>query len=158
MELVHSSHIAVGTQSILDGFTSDARFDATFANYFEQHTAKSLKKTQASIDNHKLSELNDADPHTLVSYFRNRIPCHCLDAKYEQVKYTTKMGECSNLGKEKCHLRYNKVERSAMMSCGRCRMTHYCSTQCHKAHWKEHRKYCDEYVKEKAEFDQKRQA
>lgn len=155
MELVCSSHLAVGTQAILDGFTSDARFDATFANYFEQHTAVHLKEKQASMDNPKLAELNDADPHTLVSYFRNRIPCSCLDAKYKQVKSNPKMGECCY---EKCSLRYNKVERSSMMSCGRCRIAHYCSTQCQKAHWKEHRLDCEEYVKEKAEFDLRRQA
>jgi hypothetical protein len=155
MELAYSSILAVGAQAILNGFTSDARLDATFANYFEQHMAVKLKKTQASMDNPKLAELNDADPHTLISYFRHRIPCSCLDAKYKQVKCTPKMGECCN---HKCSLRYNKVERSAMMSCGRCRIAHYCSTQCQKAHWKDHKEECEEYVKEKAEFDLRRHA
>jgi len=97
---------------------------------------------------------NPADLHTLVKFFRKRIPCSCscLDAKYEEVKATTKMGWCFNL---QCNLL--RVERSKTMYCDRCRFVTYCSRECQKAHWSKHQATCDKAAALKAKFDAKQQ-
>lgn len=63
-------------------------------------TMKEMKLKEAEegelfILNSRLYELNNADEHTLVEYFATRIPCSCLDEKYEQVKSITKTGICA---------------------------------------------------------------
>jgi hypothetical protein len=37
----------------------------------------------------KIVQANRADEHTLVKFFRKRIPCSCLDEKYQEVKQIT---------------------------------------------------------------------
>mmetsp|Transcript_16030 Transcript_16030/g.24815 ORF Transcript_16030/g.24815 Transcript_16030/m.24815 type:complete len:100 (+) Transcript_16030:516-815(+) len=63
----------------------------------EQCTAVELKQTQALVNWGKICEANiPLDIHTLVKFFRRRIPCRCLDKKYEQVKGFKKLGHCYN--------------------------------------------------------------
>ena len=88
----------------------------------------------------KILELQSADDHTLVSYYRKRIPCSCLDKKYKEVKSVKKMGLCRN---PNCSLPDNgRVERRKMFSCTRCGVVNYCSVKCQRADWNRHRKGC----------------
>ena len=152
LDTVISKLLASGTQRILDGDGDNeiAQLFASLACYFEDFMAMSLHKTQAALNLAKLAEWVGADDHTLVSYYRKRIPCSCLDEKYKEVKSVKKMGWCFNLN---CSHPDGRVERSKMFSCTRCGMANYCSVECQKAAWKEHRVQCDEAVKLKAEFD-----
>ena len=136
-----------GTQCILKGDNRHAKVLASIVRYFEEFMAIGVHMTRAVPSLSKVHELLDADNHTLVSYYRNRIPCTCLDEKYKEVKSVKKMGRCYN---RNCSHPDRKVERSKMFSCSRCGLVNYCSVECQKAHWKEHKEVCSRAVKKAA--------
>jgi hypothetical protein len=153
METILSFLLCNGTQHLLDRNNGYYRDYAIFARYFEQYIAVELRKTQALINWLKIEELTiRGDEHTLVKFFRRRIPCSCLDEKYQEVKLITKMGLCYN---PQCSHPDWEVERSKTMYCSRCRCVTYCSRQCQKADWLSHKSICDKDVAIKAEFDAK---
>eukprot|EP00984_Skeletonema_dohrnii_P029172 scaffold19566_cov132-Skeletonema_dohrnii-CCMP3373.AAC.1 len=137
MEIVISFFLSMGTDSILEGNYHAAREFAIYARYFEQHIAVELHQSQAIMHWQKIKEVSiRGDIHTLVKFHRKRIPCACLNSKYEEVKATTKMGICYN---PQCNNKDGLVERSKTMYCSRCRCVAYCSRECQKAHWPMHR-------------------
>ena len=150
LDIVVSMLLASGTQRILDEHNDIAQRYAMLACYFEDYMAVFLHKTRAVPNLTKAYEWHGADDHTLVSYYRKRISCSCLDEKYKEVKSVKKMGRCYN---QNCSHPDGRVERSKMLSCTRCGDANYCSAECQKAHWKEHREECNEAVKLKAAFD-----
>ena len=87
----------------------------------------------------KLFELRNGDEHTLVSFFRKRIPCKCLDNKYKEVKSIAKIGLCYS---KNCSLPGNRAIRSEMLYCTQCRRANYCSKECQVTHWPFHKKFC----------------
>ena len=150
LETVISIFLASGTQRILRGDKREAQLYATLAFYFEDFMAVNVRKTKAVGSWAKLLELESADDHTIVSYYRKRIPCACLDEKYKEVKSVKKMGWCYN---PSCSLPGKAAERSKMFCCTRCGDTNYCSVECQRADWKRHKKFCDSNVEAKAVFD-----
>ena len=142
--------LARGAQLILDRDDETAQLYASLACYFEDFKAVGVHMTRAVPNFPKIFELLSADDHTLVSYYRKRIPCVCLDEKYKEVKSVKKTGLCYN---PNCSHPGRKVERSRMFSCTRCDVANYCSVECQKAEWKRHRHFCDGAVKAKAAFD-----
>eukprot|EP00985_Skeletonema_marinoi_P001668 scaffold673_cov83-Skeletonema_marinoi.AAC.1 len=139
MQLVVDFFVCNGTKKILfDGHSDRDCYDAIFASFLEQVIAVNIQKTQASHDWGKIAEVK-CDEHTLVSFFRKRIPCKCLDESYKEVKSITKMGLCHNLS---CSLPDRTAERSKMLSCTRCRRANYCSRECQKAAWPLHKQNC----------------
>lgn len=152
LEIVVSILLASGTQLILDGDNHSARLNAIQACHFEEWIAVKVRKTKPIFSWSKMYELHASDIHTLVSYYRKRIPCACLDEKYKEVKSVKKMGFCCN---PNCDQPYQMVERSKMFYCTRCCGVNYCSVECQKADWKGHRGDCNEIVEMKAAFDSK---
>ena len=140
MKIAMSVCFCVGTQSMLDGDYLNARECAVFARYFEQYIAVELKQTQALKNLPKVEDTFFGDNHTLVKFYRHRIPCSCLDKKYEEVKHITKMGRCYN---PQCSIPGRSLERSKTKYCSRCRCITYCSRECQIAHWTEHKPNCD---------------
>jgi hypothetical protein len=138
-----------GTAALIKGEDDVARDAATFVRFFEQYIAVELKQSQAIIDWPKICDVYQADLHTLVSYFRHRIPCSCLDEKYEEVKHITKLGVCYN---SQCSIPDKRVERSKTKYCSRCRSATYCSRECQVAAWSRHKPYCDKFAEIIAEF------
>ena len=136
-----------GTQHILNGDNNFARFNAKLAYYFEEWTAVYIGKTNAVVNWTKVMELCVADDHTLVQYYRKRIPCSCLDKKYKAVKSVKKMGVCCN---PNCSVQ--KVERRKMFCCTGCGEINYCSIECQKADWKSHKEFCGSIAEDKAAF------
>jgi hypothetical protein len=134
MEDVVSYLLASGAQNILDGNDGAFRFEAALACFFEQYVQVELKRTHHQIDGLRIAELHWSDMNTMVNYFRKRIPCQCLDKKYEEVKSVAKMGLCCNPG---CSLPDRQVERKKSFCCTGCG-----DTYCQKAHWPEHKKEC----------------
>ena len=138
MKMAISFFLGMGTQVLLGGNYVAARQIATFARYFEQYIAVVLAQTQALVNWPKIVESYFSDEHTLVKFFRHRIPCRsCLDEKYEEVKHVTKLGCCWN---PQCS---REVERSNTKYCSRCRSVVYCSRECQVAHWTTHKPECD---------------
>ena len=144
MKLIISFLITSGTSKVLEGQTNFARKYASLANYFEQYLEVELLNKRLYPNWPKMKELYYADEHTLVSFLRNRIPCSCLDEKYEEVKSISKTGLCCNPG---CHLPDGITKRSAMKCCSRCHLANYCSKECQKAAWSDHKAECDAYVR-----------
>ena len=150
MQRVASHFIKYGVDMILEGdYSAAARFSMC-SSFFEQWVAEVIcqNETQASCgwqyfralcDWTKMSELFEGDEHTLVSFFRKRIPCKCLDNKYEEVKSIAKIGRCHNVD---CNLPDRKTVRSKMLYCTQCRRANYCSRECQVAHWPTHKEIC----------------
>ena len=144
--------VSNGTQCILDEAEDDARRMSVCA-YFIEQCIKLEFFSQSTIQIYRVLELIKCDLHTLVSFFRKRIPCKCLDKKYEEVKTVTKMGICSN---QDCSLPERKTERNKVLYCAQCDQVGYCSRACQKKHWKEHKNICREIADLKADFDAKK--
>ena len=146
MDAVFSMLLASGTQLLLGGDNGQAELFAMLASYFENYMAVAVgyRQTQATVSLTKTFELCGADGHTLVSYYKKRIPCGCLDETYKKVKPVKKLGLCFN---PSCSKPNRKAERSKMFTCPRCGDANYCSVECQKIHWKEHKQFCDEDAK-----------
>ena len=155
LTLTISFLLRMGTNAIIEGNYDEARDAATFVRFLEQHIAIELKRTQALFNWSKTYEMYNADLHTLVKFFRHRIPCSCLDEKYEEVKHITKMGLCHST---QCSaILGRKHERSKTKYCSRCRCATYCSRECQVAHWKRHKPDCDKSAEIIAEFEAEQQ-
>ena len=113
-----------GMQSFLEeGISDQSRSWAVFAFFFENYIAVILKRSQADFKSSKINDLrNAADEHTLVSFYRKRISCSCLDEKYKEVKSIAKMCRCFNAD---CKLPDRQVERSSTRCCSQCRVAIY---------------------------------
>ena len=143
-----------GTQFILDGNNSHAKLFASIACFFEDYMVVEGDGTKAIFRWAKINELLSADDHTLVQYYRKRIPCSCLDEKYKEVKSVKKMGLCYN---PNCSQPGRRVERSKMFSCTRCGAVNYCSVECQKVNWKDHKEtVCNDIVETKAALNSNR--
>jgi hypothetical protein len=151
MKQILSYFSSVGTHHILNEDEDAARITAALIIMFEEFIAFRVNKTKSIVQLQKLKEILIADDHTLVSFFRKRISCTCLDKKHKEVKSITKMGYCNN---DKCPLPDGKVERSKMLYCTRCRYAYYCSRDCQEAAWSEHREICKEKAERNAKFEQ----
>ena len=89
----------------------------------------------------KLVKFHTADEHTLCSYFRNRIPCSCLDKKYKEVKSVVKKDMCWNTKCKKPN-RF-EIDSESMLTCSGCRQACYCSSECQEIDWRaRHKKTC----------------
>ena len=152
METAISCFLCLGTQNLLESNYDGSTTCATIARICDQYIAVDLKQTQALPNRPKLYETYYADLHTLVKFFRHRIPCSCLDKMYEEVKHITKISICGN---PQCSIPRRKVDRSKTKYCSRCRNVSYCSRECQEADWSRHKATCDEFVAMKAEFDAK---
>lgn len=133
MEWAVSQFLSHGTNCILNENNDIARFYAVIACNFEQTIGPKSK------DFSKLFEMKDADLHTLISFFRKRVPCNCLDAKYKEVKSMPKMGICAHFH---CPLPDRKSKRKGMVYCTLCRQASYCSRECQVADWPIHKEIC----------------
>ncbi|KAK1734238.1 hypothetical protein QTG54_015005 [Skeletonema marinoi] len=110
MESAMSYFLYYGTEYIIEGNDGLARKCAACARYFEQYIAAELHQTQAIMHWQKIKEMSiEGDTHTLVKLFRKRIPCACLNKKYDEVKTITKMGICLN---PQCNNNSGLVERA----------------------------------------------
>eukprot|EP00984_Skeletonema_dohrnii_P031601 scaffold24269_cov142-Skeletonema_dohrnii-CCMP3373.AAC.6 len=147
LKMLVSFHLYMATQSVLEGEMIVAKTYTAIAFHLEECLAR------ATLSGAKLVELHRGDDHTLVQYLRKKIPCQCLDAKYEQVKSITKIGFCCN---DQCSLPNGRAERRSMVYCTRCRDANYCSRECQVAAWQFHKKQCHAIVDMKEKLDSRK--
>ena len=152
IKMAMSFILAAGTEELLECKFANARKAATYARYLEQYIAVVLNHTQATVNWPKILETHEADGHTLVKFFRHRIPCSCLDEHYDKVKSITKMGFCYS---PQCSMTGKGVERSKTKYCSRCRCATYCSRECQIADWSKHKSACDNNAAIIAKFQAK---
>lgn len=143
---ITSCYVAQAVRYLLNGHDGYASVEASQARYFEQRIAVYIEKTQPVMKWHQVAELQQTDLHTLVKFLRKRIPCQCLDKKYEEVRSVTKTGLCCN--NTTCSLPDRRVAKSEMFCCDSCCAVCYCSSECQKAHWSHHKKLCKELTRE----------
>merc|ERR1719401_989759 len=74
------------------------------------------------------------DRKSLVRFYHERTPCSCLDEMHAELRSLTKTGVCRHCDK--------RAEYRALLDCSRCRSVHYCSAECQKADWKDHKEVC----------------
>ena len=149
LDTVVSILLFSGTRCILGRDNLSPQLYASIACYFDEWLAVTFHETKATPCWTRIIELESADDHTLVQYFRKRIPCSCLDAKYNEFKSVKKMGRCCN---PNCS-QGRRVERSKMFSCTRCGATNYCSVECQRTDWKVHSsEECYKVARAKAAF------
>jgi len=139
------------TEWLLNGVRDEASTSACWAHFFEQTIAVLLRESQNNWDLAKLHELLvGVDEHTFVSFLRKRIPCSCLDGKYNEAKSVKKIGMCSN---PKCVESNITAELSTMLYCTKCHEANYCSRECQKVDWPFHKQWCQRFANSKASFD-----
>jgi len=134
---VSSHSVAAGVRHLIQGDIETARAYAYFNCMWEQ--LGSLVKRTKSVDFTKVVEMrmNSTNLRTLFSYFKNRIPCSCLDKRYKTIKSTKKIGFCFNA------LCSNITDPKSLLCCSYCRQANYCSIECQAADWKAiHKKTC----------------
>ena len=136
---IKSFLLAHGTRKIIDADYDSARFDASCIQVFSSMMSCMRKRTYDPKKESKLADLQVADEHTLVQFYRKQIPCSCLDEIHEEVKSIPKMGCCCN---HDCPLPHHAAVRSKMVYCLRCRVVNYCSRECQVAAWPKHKKVC----------------
>ncbi|KAL7536911.1 hypothetical protein ACHAWF_005603 [Thalassiosira exigua] len=126
-ETVISVLLSVGTNFILTG--SEMGFGMAVA---AECATTILLLEERSFAN--LHDVLDGDNRAVVSFYRKRLPCQCLDKTWKILKGKPKIGHCHN-----CNV---QAERGALLLCGRCRFEHYCSADCQKAAWPRHKSSC----------------
>ena len=139
VEWIVSFYVANATEYIVryENIPNDAYVIASFAYFFENYHKTTINSNRWQ---QKVVELqNSPDPHSLVELLRKRIPCKCLDKKYQEVKSISKMGFCVNI---ECTLPKRMTTQSDMFICGGCQLVCYCSSECQKADWKRHKEAC----------------
>ena len=153
IERITSCFLSEGAKSILDGNYDDGRIFAMAVKYVENAVIALAQKQSRSdlerLDCAALMELFISDEHTLVHFFRKRIPCSCLDGKYKEVRTIPKTGYCCS---SQCPLPDRTAVRSKMVYCARCRKANYCSRECQVAAWPKHREICCKTAEEMAKL------
>ncbi len=144
IECISVNLMSIGVDCLLEGDSKAASQYASVAYFFDQHVACNLLKDRPTMNWPKMNELYfDPDEHTLISFFKKRITCTCLDDMYEQVKSVKKLGICYNVN---CQLPDRKAIRSFTKCCSRCRRVNYCSRECQEDNWQMHKQYCCGYI------------
>lgn len=131
---------ARGTQDVIDGNMKRAQHAAICAELLDWYLRFD------DLADTKLHDMMQANDKAIYSYFRKRSACSCLDEKEKRRQYKgmKKMGVCCN---DQCPLPGRVVERSSLLYCTGCKITHYCSAECQKVNWKHHKIQCASMAK-----------
>ena len=92
----------------------------------------------------KLYDIIQANDKMILTYFRKRTSCSCLDEKRKEYKGVKKTGKCCN---DQCPLPGRVAERSSLLYCTACKLIQYCSAECQKVNWKYHKHQCTSIAK-----------
>ena len=120
-----------------------ARFFAQAVLYIEAFCIKAAAEStyqgyRAFLDyNFKLRDLWQGGEREITKFFHKRNVCTCLKGKCVQLRTQKKLGACYH-----CKQSY---ERKILMLCTQCKFFQYCSPECQRGHWPDHRDWCRQH-------------
>lgn len=99
----------------------------------------SLEDGGATFSNaeRKIRDLYYGGSREHIKFFRQRISCPCLDAKFKALRRSPKLGACDGCG--------YTAPRTDLLLCSGCRVSQYCDTKCQRKNWPHHRNHCKNY-------------
>ena len=136
--------LSVGTNTILHGTRPDNKYQTArgigeAALLLECYDSDFVGAHSVAIMKEHLSLPRGCGERDVLKFFSKRLPCSCLKEKHKEARKTlSKFGQCMHCQQEK--------ERSALMTCGRCKVPLYCSRECQVANVPAHKKACGIFV------------
>ena len=128
-----------GTQDVIDGNMKRAHHAAICATLMDGYLSD-----LSDLSTMKLYDIIQANDKMILTYFRKRTSCSCLDEKRKEYKGVKKTGKCCN---DQCPLPERVAERSSLLYCTACKLVQYCSAECQKVNWKYHKHQCTSIAK-----------
>ena len=96
---------------------------------------KEMQMQKANQECRTISDLRSNGKRGVLQFFAKRMSCNCLTEKYQEAKQQhVKMGQCFGC--------IETIEFNSLMRCLRCKVAHYCSTECQQSDWPEHKTFC----------------
>jgi len=137
--VIKSCFVQMGTDMVLKQQPNYFDFAAAFGVGIlrledEDHDASACSILDCQKGRGKIRDMVLSSSQTTIRFFSKRTPCSCLDEMMSQVKGQVKMGVCIHCDKER--------ECRKMYLCGACRVHQYCSKECQKQAWAEHKPEC----------------
>ena len=139
-KMLKSALVSLGTYFLLntpqkdvcEGTALCARYVLLLEEYEKNPLQQDERSQMRAILKHR--DIADCDIGVLAKFFAKRIPCSCLDEKKEAAKTQPKRGRCFCCKEWKDH--------AQLLICGRCRVGVYCSSECQRVHWPDHKEIC----------------
>jgi MYND finger len=135
---------ASATVCLLCGDTAKARDACLGACRFE-----ALRWETMSADFLQYSSVSERSEITteqgFVRFVARHIPCDCLDDMKKELKKQVKRGHC--LG---CAIEFPVADLS---HCSRCKIVSYCSENCQRKDWKNHKELCKRWKEQKDKIE-----
>lgn len=122
--------VSLGTECLLQSqerYTKMASAIALTVLTFEAEPSWEVTATVRDL-------VNDCNERETVRFFSKRIGCDCLKDKRRQLKSQPKLSVCCGCKR--------KMDRKKLMLCTGCNFHQYCSKECQKSDWLEHRECC----------------
>lgn len=145
-ELIRSSLVWLGTDSLLQKVNKDTELslavsfscvlvyleDIDFATNDQRDFAEMHSFFHDLMVRHR--RLFQGCKQRVVTFYRKRTPCSCLDKMHAELKLQSKTGPCSHCGQQ--------TDWRALRDCSKCNMAQYCSKECQRSDWKGHKSKC----------------
>mmetsp|Transcript_5930 Transcript_5930/g.8426 ORF Transcript_5930/g.8426 Transcript_5930/m.8426 type:complete len:288 (+) Transcript_5930:144-1007(+) len=128
-----------GTQDVINGNMKRAQHAAICATLMNGYLSD-----LSDVSTMKLYDIMQSNDKMILTYFRKRISCSCLDETRKEYKGVKKTGKCCN---DQCPLPGRVAERSSLLYCTACKFVQYCSAECQKVNWKYHKHQCTSIAK-----------
>lgn len=155
---------SIGVNFILGG--NDIEYAKVLGNAILQlihYDGKGDLKTAVYGSAPEAQVLNGGLERDIVRFYIRHTTCSCLKKRYRQLRWQQKVGELLYFMNEgffsslvpnnflnhytgECNNCLKTVLRSDLMMCGGCRTTQFCSRECQKEDWPDHKQWCDDVV------------
>ncbi|KAL7549768.1 hypothetical protein ACHAWF_013031 [Thalassiosira exigua] len=87
----------------------------------------------------KNAEIHAGGERAAIKFLSKEAPCACLKKKFQdELKEKPKMSFCTMCSK--------RVETTRLKVCSKCNLIQFCSKECQRLAWPEHKKFCKQYA------------